>query len=89
MDRTRAPAPRSHVNAPVADLPAKKVTIAHHFVADLTSPYGRVIYDYNREGASQLLVSWNQTAYSAARFDTASAFTSCRTVKPSNSGWPK
>src|ERR1041384_7736584 len=37
-----------HVNAPVADLPVKKVTIAHHFVADLTLPYGRVIYDYNR-----------------------------------------
>jgi len=38
-----------HVNAPVADLPVKKLTIAHHFVADLTLPYGRVIYDYNRE----------------------------------------
>jgi acetoacetate decarboxylase len=30
-------------------LPVKKATIAHHFVADLTLPYGRVIYDYNRE----------------------------------------
>jgi len=38
-----------HVNAPVADLPVKKLTIAHHFVADLTLPYGCVIYDYNRE----------------------------------------
>jgi len=38
-----------HVNAPVADLPVKKLRIAHHFVADLTLPYGRVIYDYNRE----------------------------------------
>src|SRR5215470_587584 len=27
-----------HVNAPVADLPVKKLTIAHHFVADLTLP---------------------------------------------------
>src|SRR5215472_14967912 len=34
-----------HVNAPVADLPVKKLRIAHHFVADLTLPYGRVIYD--------------------------------------------
>jgi acetoacetate decarboxylase len=38
-----------HVNAPVADLPVKNVVIAHHFVADLTLPYGRVIYDYNRD----------------------------------------
>jgi acetoacetate decarboxylase len=37
-----------HVNAPVADLPVRNVIIAHHFVADLTLPYGRVIYDYNR-----------------------------------------
>lgn len=38
-----------HVNAPVADLPVRNVVIAHHFVADLTLPYGRVIYDYNRD----------------------------------------
>ena len=38
-----------HVNAPVADLPVRNVIIAHHFVADLTLPYGRVIYDYNRD----------------------------------------
>jgi acetoacetate decarboxylase len=36
-----------HVNAPVADLPVRKVIGAHHFIADLTLPYGRVIYDYN------------------------------------------
>jgi len=35
-----------HVNAPVADLPVRKVIGAHHFVADLTLPYGRVIHDY-------------------------------------------
>jgi acetoacetate decarboxylase len=39
-----------HVNAPVADLPVRKVIGAHHFIADLTLPYGRVIYDYNKEG---------------------------------------
>ena len=38
-----------HVNAPVADLPVKKIIVAHHFLADLTLPYGRVLYDYNRE----------------------------------------
>jgi acetoacetate decarboxylase len=38
-----------HVNAPVADLPVRNVVIAHHFVADLTLPYGHVIYDYNRD----------------------------------------
>jgi acetoacetate decarboxylase len=35
-----------HVNAPVADLPVRNVVEAHHFIADLTLPYGRVIYDY-------------------------------------------
>jgi acetoacetate decarboxylase len=35
-----------HVNAPVADLPVRRVVEAHHFVVDLTLPYGRVLYDY-------------------------------------------
>jgi acetoacetate decarboxylase len=35
-----------HVNAPVADLPVKHVVEAHHFIADLTLPYGRVLFDY-------------------------------------------
>jgi acetoacetate decarboxylase len=38
-----------HVNAPVADLPVKRIVVAHHFLSDLTLPYGRVIYDYNRD----------------------------------------
>lgn len=37
-----------HVNAPVADLPVRRVLGAHHFVADLTLPYGRVVFDYNK-----------------------------------------
>jgi len=37
-----------HVNAPVADLPVRRVVGARHFLADLTLPYGRVVYDYNR-----------------------------------------
>ena len=36
-----------HVNAPVADLPVRRIVAAHHFLADLTLPYGRVLYDYN------------------------------------------
>jgi acetoacetate decarboxylase len=32
------------VNAPVADLPVRRIVGAHHFLADLTLPYGRVIY---------------------------------------------
>ena len=32
-----------HVNAPVADFPVRKIIGAHHFVADLTLPYGRVL----------------------------------------------
>jgi acetoacetate decarboxylase len=35
-----------HVNARVADLPVRKVLSAHHFVADLTLPYGVVAHDY-------------------------------------------
>jgi acetoacetate decarboxylase len=35
-----------HVNAPVADIPVRKVVAAHHFIADLTLPYGRVLHDY-------------------------------------------
>ena len=35
-----------HVNAPVADLPVKRVFGAVHFIADITLPYGRVLHDY-------------------------------------------
>ncbi|HUW38255.1 MAG TPA: acetoacetate decarboxylase [Rhodocyclaceae bacterium] len=36
----------AHVNAPVADLPVLKAHGGLHFIADLTLPYGRVLYDY-------------------------------------------
>ena len=36
-------------NAPVADLPVRRIVGAHDFLADLTLPYGRVIYDYLKE----------------------------------------
>jgi len=42
-----------HVNAPVADFPVRRVLGAHHFIADLTLPYGRVLYDYNKESAEE------------------------------------
>jgi acetoacetate decarboxylase len=42
-----------HVNAPVADLPVHRVVGAHHFICDLTLPYGRVLYDYNKAEAEQ------------------------------------
>src|SRR5947208_1930569 len=35
-----------HVNAPVADLPVRKVLGGRHFVADLTLPCGQVLLDY-------------------------------------------
>jgi len=35
-----------HVNAPVADLPVNRVIGGTHFIADITLPYGRVLYDY-------------------------------------------
>jgi acetoacetate decarboxylase len=37
-----------HVNAPVADLPVRRVVGGMHFVADLTLPYGQVLHDYLR-----------------------------------------
>jgi acetoacetate decarboxylase len=38
-----------HVNAPVADFPVKRVIGAHHFLADLTLPFGRVVHDHNKQ----------------------------------------
>jgi acetoacetate decarboxylase len=35
-----------HANAPVADLPVRRIIEGKHFVADLSLPYGRVLYDY-------------------------------------------
>lgn len=35
-----------HVNAPVADLPVRKIVGAAHFKADITLPYGQVEHDY-------------------------------------------
>ncbi len=35
-----------HLNAPVADLPVRTIICAHHFIADLTLPYGRLAHDY-------------------------------------------
>ena len=35
-----------HVNAPLADLPVRRVTGGRHMIADLTLPFGRVLYDY-------------------------------------------
>jgi acetoacetate decarboxylase len=35
-----------HVNAPVADLPVRRVVGGAHFIADITLPYGRVLHDY-------------------------------------------
>ena len=35
-----------HVNAPVADLPIKKILGGRHHIADLTLPYGFVLHDY-------------------------------------------
>lgn len=35
-----------HVNAPVADFPVYKIVNCVHILADLTLPYGNVLYDY-------------------------------------------
>jgi acetoacetate decarboxylase len=49
-----------HVNAPVADLPVKRVIGAHHFVADLTLPYGKVVYDYNAPAEREASPDWSE-----------------------------
>jgi acetoacetate decarboxylase len=33
----------------VADFPVKRVIGAHHFLADLTLPFGRVVHDFNKQ----------------------------------------
>lgn len=35
-----------HVNAPVADLPVRRIVEGQHIIADLSLPYGRVVHDY-------------------------------------------
>jgi acetoacetate decarboxylase len=35
-----------HVNAPVADLPVRRIVGGKHMIADLTLPYGRVLHNY-------------------------------------------
>lgn len=35
-----------HINAPVADLPVRRVIEGRHFKADLTLPYGRILHNY-------------------------------------------
>lgn len=35
-----------HINAPVADLPVKRVIGGRHMIADLTLPFGQVLHDY-------------------------------------------
>ncbi len=35
-----------HVNAPVADLPVKRIIGGQHFIGDFTLPYGRILFDY-------------------------------------------
>ena len=43
-----------HINAPVADLPVRRVVEGRHFKADLSLPYGRVLHDYlNPTGAQK------------------------------------
>jgi acetoacetate decarboxylase len=35
-----------HVNAPVADLPVRKIIEGLHFIVNITLPYGRILHDY-------------------------------------------
>jgi acetoacetate decarboxylase len=35
-----------HVNAPAADLPVRKIVSGSHMIADLSLPYGKVLFDY-------------------------------------------
>ena len=42
------------MSSPVADFPVRRVIGAHHFLADLTLPFGRVVYDYNKQSEDDL-----------------------------------
>jgi len=42
-----------HVNAPVADFPVRKIINCIHIIADLTLPYGTVMYDYLGQSSSE------------------------------------
>lgn len=44
----------AHVNAPVADLPVRRVLGGLHFIADLTLPYGRVLHDFLKPARNAL-----------------------------------
>jgi len=35
-----------HANAPVADLPVRRVIEGQHIIADMSLPYGRILHDY-------------------------------------------
>src|SRR6201999_4202232 len=48
-----------HVNAPVADLPVKRIVGAQHFLADLPLPYGKVVYDYNAAAEPDASLGWS------------------------------
>src|SRR5829696_813898 len=48
-----------HINAPIADLPVKRILGGQHFIADLTLPYGRILYDYLKEQEEHLAESDN------------------------------
>jgi acetoacetate decarboxylase len=39
-----------HALAPIAELPVKRVVSSAHILTDLTLPYGKVIWDYLKEG---------------------------------------
>lgn len=39
-----------HIDAPVADLPVRRVIGGRHFIADLTMPAGDVLVDYLKDG---------------------------------------
>jgi len=38
-----------HVNAPIADLPIRRIVGGSHFIADMTLPYGKVELDYLKQ----------------------------------------
>jgi acetoacetate decarboxylase len=56
-----------HVNAPVADLPVRKVLGGSHFIADLTLPYGRVLYDYLAHLGQDQITTNNNTVLMQGR----------------------
>lgn len=80
-----------HINAPVADFPIRRMLGGKHFLADITLPYGRVLYDYLKAPAVSAIdkaAALAKTAAPAPSLTKLPAAQSTTTAAPSSSSSP-